>query len=145
MYSKNIKFIIIVACLLAFLVFTRASQTYNQYILLEFKYDKENFSLINKSLEQGNYPSPGIEKDYQINLISKEKNILYSSSFDPSLLYSDGGNESLEGGALILEQAVFYVSLPNFEEVRNVEIVKDNKTIFEEAIYDVGATNCRIK
>lgn len=139
MLLKIISIFLIVGMILV----VAASQVENSYVLLEFNYDNGNFSLISKSLESGNYPYSPIERTYGINLLSDSGN-LYSASFDPTLLYTDYGNETLEGGLLILNETTFYISVPNFEDIQDIQIVKDNIIVFEGDIHDVGATNCRI-
>lgn len=114
-----------------------------EYVLLQFKYSNGNFSLINKSLEKGYYPHEIYDRTYEFNLLSKNNENLYATTFEPSLLYSDGG-EQLDGGVLILDEAVFFVAMPNYKEINKVRIVKDNQTIFEEDIHDVGSSSCRI-
>lgn len=146
MNCKNIdKILVFVIFTVIFIAFSQAVQVQKEYILLEFKYENGNFSLVSKSIEKGNYPNPKIERAYQFNLLSDENKILYATSFDPSLLYSDYGNMELEGGIVILNKTNFFVSLPNYEETGSLQIVKDNKIIFEEGIYDVGAKKCRIR
>jgi len=130
MQYKNISLILIGIIILATIVGS-VQQKSNEYVLLSFSYDNGNFALINKSLETGSYPYSAVERDYTINLVSSSNLSLYSASFDPSLLYTDGGSEQLEGGLVSLNQAVFYAVLPNFENLKNVQIIKDNQVIFE--------------
>lgn len=128
--------------LIFFLVLSSSAQL-SEYVLLSFAYDNGNFVLLNKSLEYGSYPYTPVERDFRLSLISRDNSSLYSTSFDPSVLYSDSGNEIMEGGVVILNQSIFYAVLPNFEEINKVVIVKDNSIVFEEDIHDVGATSCR--
>lgn len=141
---KNISLILIAGIIISFLVLNSNAQTKNnEYVLLTFKYDNGNFSLLNKSLETGNYPASVSGRAYNISLLSQQ-NILYTTSFNPELLYSDEGNEVLSGGVIILNQTIFYVLLPNFQDLQNVSIVQGNSLVFEQDIHDVGATSCRI-
>jgi len=118
------------------------------YILLKINYENENFVLLSKSLEKGNYPTLNHDPDneYRINLVSDKGDLLYTNSFDPSSLYSDipSGNE-LEGGIIKLSKIEFYLIIPSDNEGDKVEILKDGESVFEEEVYDVGAKSCRVR
>lgn len=141
----NKKIYVLLVCMIVVLVASAYLEN-REYVLLEFYYDNGEISLINKSLEKGNFPTLNhdIGKDYTINLVA-DGLILYSSDFDPTLLYSDSFEEEMQGGVEELDEAVFFIMVPSIKEGKSVEILKDNKKILEEEIYNVGASSCRIK
>ena len=142
MLLKSISF----GLLFVLIVINLASSAYNnEYVLMEFEYTNGEFSLIDKSLEYGFAPQEGVQREYEFRLVSEMNETLNGVYFDPSLLYSDGGQEEIEGGILVLNETRFYVTMPNFFDLRAIEIIRDNNLIFREEVYDVGASSCRIK
>jgi len=125
-----------------------ASVIENKYVLLEFYYDRGEVSLIGKSLETGEIPviEHEIEKEYKIDLISTKDDVIYSFIFDPTKLFSDVEiNGNMEGGTLELEEARFYLAVPETKENKKIQVLKDNQVMLEEEVYDVGSSLCRIK
>lgn len=122
--------------------------TSQDVILIQFHYENGNFSIINKSLEQGISPTishkPGF--DYSIDLVSAREEQLYSFSFDPTILFSDEETENgLDGGAITLNETDFSVVIPSISEGEKVVLLKNGEKILEQEVYDVGASPCRIK
>ena len=119
----------------------------NEYILIEIQYDNGNFVLIDKSLEKGNFPTINhdLEQRYEVRLISDEEEVLFSNYFDPTILYSDGYEEEMEGGMIELDEARFFIITPNFKNAKKVEILEDKNKVFETEVYDVGSISCKIK
>ena len=118
-----------------------------EFILLHIKYENNQFSLIDKKLEKGFYPTLEHDKnlDYKIE-IKKDQTALYQNSLDPTLLFTDGFNgEEMHGGAIKIDEISFYLILPSLQEGKTIQITKDNQIVFQENIYDVGAHNCRIQ
>ena len=143
--AKNFFFLAVVA-VLGFQVI--AAQVQQRFVLLELKYDNGEFTLINKTLEYGYYPTINhdAQKKYQLNLISETNETLYSNQFDPSKLYSDlQEGEELQGGVIELNDTRFFVISPDISKGDRVDIIKDNKTIFSTEVYNVGAVSCRVK
>jgi len=118
-----------------------------EYILLEINYKDNAFSLIDKSLEKGKFPTLNHEiEPYKVQLVDVDYNAIFSSTFDHTVLYSDGFvNDETEGGAKLLDETTFFLAIPSVREGQKIEILKDNIKVFEEEVYDVGATPCRIQ
>jgi hypothetical protein len=115
---------------------------------LEFSYSNDSITLLSKSLETGNYPEilHETELDYRLNLIADNGDNLYSRFFNnPTLLFTDFVDDGLEGGVVELTETTLLVAIPNYEESEKIEIFKGDEKIFEEGVYDVGATSCKIK
>jgi len=127
-----------------------SNRSVDEYILVEVYYDGEEFNLIEKSLEKGNYPTLAhkTEQEYEVNLIDKKGQILYYSSFNPLLLFSDNidaTGKEIEGGVILLDEANFFIITPSIKDAEKIEVLKDDEKIFEVDVYDVGATSCRVK
>lgn len=136
-------------CALFFVMIVSSQQPINEYIILHMNYNEGKFSIVGKSLEKGFYPdySHTTSSQYTLQLTS-EDGILYQNSFDPTLLYSEGAddNSDIEGGPVILDNADFALIIPSLPEGENVLIFDANgEKVFEEDIYNVGATSCRIR
>ena len=139
---------IFVLILLIAIFLSSAYEFKQEYILVELNYENGNFSFVNKSLEAGNYPtlSHTLEYDYEADLISDGGEVLYFNTFDPTLLHSEsGGEDGIEGGAIILNNSKLFILTPNFRNAEKIEILKQGEKIFAVEVYDVGATSCRIK
>ena len=153
--DKKIYFIFgIIFLILLIIIISADSNLKKEYIFLEISYKNGNFSLINKTLEKGYYPKAIIENyEYKVNVISDNRKVIYSTSFDPVLLFTDSfSNEIIEGGAMRLSETEFYIILPNLRTAEKTEILRigtgqngENEKVFEAEIYDVGAESCRIK
>ena len=154
--DKKIYFIfLIIFLILLILLMTISADSHlkKEYIFLEISYKNGNFSLINKTLEKGYYPKAIIDDyEYKVNIVSDRGEIIYSTAFDPILLFTDSfSNEIIEGGAIRLNETEFYVILPNLKTAEKAEILKiigqngESVKVFEVEIYDVGAESCRIK
>ena len=142
----NKKILFIVFIILLVLAVTGLER--EEYVLLEISYSNGEFTLINKTLETGNSPTLNHDtgKSYNLNLVSDTGDILYSLKFDPTLLYSDALiGEDMHGNAEILSEAEFFLAVPGIKGADKVEILKDNIKVFEEEVYNVGASSCRIK
>lgn len=147
MHKKILFFSIIILFSLIIIVFAQVNEEKREYILLELKYDNGSISLINKSLETGNYPEYNhyLNRSYDLRLLSLKGEIIYENSLNPTLIYSDAFEEFTEGGIVEIKETNFFVVVPSIKEGEKVEILKQGEKIFEEGIYDVGATPCRIK
>jgi len=143
--NKIIIFIfVILSLLLGAVIINSENNICNQdYISLELRYNGE-FSLVNKSLEKGCAPElnhiAGFR--YSYNLTGDNKS-LYSADFNPTLLYSDGFAEDIEGNVEEIQQD-FFILLPSPKEAEKVELYDNNTKILEIPVYDVGAASCRI-
>ncbi|MBT3405508.1 hypothetical protein HN832_00605 [archaeon] len=123
----------------------------SKYILVELEYNSNSisqFTLINKTLETGCYSeiiyNSQVEYNYQL---TTNKNSLYQSSFNPSLIFIDGqeeGETELTGGTIEPGTARIFLTLPP-ESGEVLEIYNQTDKIFETNIFDTGATSCRIK
>ncbi len=124
-----------------------ASLVEKEYLLLEMNYNAGEFELIEKTIEKGNYPEieHNLNHNYKARLISDTEEILFSVDFNPTLLYTDSFDGEMEGGLIELESNTFFIIAPNFRKANKVQILEENKKVFETGVYDVGATSCRIK
>tara|TARA_Y100000310_G_scaffold338126_1_gene426927 strand:+ start:994 stop:1428 length:435 start_codon:yes stop_codon:yes gene_type:complete len=143
----NKKFYLLLFMLLVFVVVLLVSAAVpREYILLEIYYDGD-FVLVNKSLESGFYPSINhdIDVPYEVKLMSEEDE-LYSNTFDHTILYSDAIiEENMDGKTELLDEINFFVVVPSVRDGEKVEILKDGVKVFEEEVYDVGATPCKVE
>ena len=143
-----VKKVLFLAVFFVFIFQVIAVQVQQRFVMLELKYDNGEFILINRTLESGYVPtiSHDTQKEYKINLISENNDVLYSNQFDPSKLYSDTQEgEELQGGIVELNDTSFFVISPDIPNGDRVVIIKDNKTIFTTEVYNVGAISCRVK
>ena len=142
------KIYLLIVLIVLLIILANAAIVENDYVLVELKYENGIFSLINKGLEKGSYPNPAHNsgKEYNINLLSDDKSVLYTLDFDPTLLFTDGTkNNEIYGGIIVLNETNFVLTIPSYEEGEKVEILKDNEKVFETDVYNIGAKNCRIK
>jgi hypothetical protein len=138
---------ILLFLIFGFVFIVGAPPVEREYVLMEMKFDNGQFVLKDKSLEKGNSPSINhiIDRKYVYNLKSKKEQILYEDSLDPSLLFSDNGEEELSGGIIEVDNIDFFLLVPSIVEGDKVEILKDGQKVFEERVFDVGAENCRVR
>ena len=112
-----------------------------QYLLIEMQYNNGNFSVLNKTLEEGCAPLMLSEKRYEY-VLSDAGEKVYSSGFNPSEIFVDNEEGS---DMLLLEDTRFFITAPSLINAENIEIYEAEKKVFEDKIYDVGATSCREK
>ncbi|MFH1358761.1 MAG: hypothetical protein ABIH37_02655 [archaeon] len=131
-----------------------ASFIEKEYVLIGIHYESnvegESFTRISRDLIQGYYPTlnQDLNKDYRVNLLSDDESIIYTNSFDPTQLYSDGVNEGdeLDGGIIKMENVDFYLVVPSNRNGDKVRILdSENNLVFEEEVYDVGKKECRVR
>lgn len=134
-----------------FILAVSAAASEKEYVLIEIAYESGTFNLINETLEKGNYPFIEHENNYGYNfyLVSDKKEIFFSGSFDPTLIFTDGlnisNNESFEGGAIELNESNFFIAVPNIKKAEKIEIFKNNEKIFEAELDFNPASSCRIR
>lgn len=151
MNKMKIKIITAVISIMLISTLVGAPFVEKDYILLDILYEDGKFTLLDKNLERGNHPTINhdLDKEYRINLISDKKDLLYTKSFDPRSLYSDGPTgpigKELRGGIIKLDKVEFFLIVPSNNEGEKVEILKDDEIVFEEEVYDVGAKPCRVR
>ena len=141
MNYKKFSLIILSGILIA--VFAMSALNEGDYTLLELKYENHNFSLVNISHYSGNPQEFSTAKDYEIRLIDYLENNIYSLNFDPANLYTDGGNEELDGGLVTLNSSLIYLVIPRYYETEKIIISREGNDIFGAEVYD-EASSCRI-
>ena len=151
---NNKIFLFLVVGLLILVGLISASFIEKEYVLIGIHYetsdDGESFTRISRDLIQGYYPTLNndLNKDYRVNLLSDDESIVYTNSFDPTQLYSDGVNEGdeLDGGIIKMENVDFYLVVPSNRNGDKVIILdSENNLVFEEEVYDVGEKECRVR
>lgn len=143
----NKKFFLILGAVFLILA-VGASLIEKEYILIEFYYQNGNFHIVNQTLEKGDYPINENEGDfeYEFVLSSDNNDLLYSNSFDPTIIFTDGSNgEYFGGGAIKLSETNFFVIAPNFNNAQKIKIFKDGQKIFEAGVDYNAAKSCRIR
>ena len=85
---------------------------------------------------------------YTLQVTALDDSIIYKNTFDPTLFYSEGADESLnvEGGPVFLDDVNFFLVIPSTPETMSVSFLDSNgKVLFNEEVYNVGASSCRIR
>ena len=101
----------------------------NEYYFMELFYANGEFDLVGWSVEKGKVPSVEheVDKEYELQLLSFEGEVLYSYLFgNPGLVFSDGEEE---GGVIEFDNRVFYVLVPKFEDAYGVRVVRGGEVI----------------
>jgi len=80
--------LLILTAITLLLVFTTASIMEQEYVYLEIYYKDGNFTLLNKTLEKGNYPTISHDPNFThtLNLLSGQGQGLYNYHFNPTII-----------------------------------------------------------
>ena len=116
------------------------------YVLLKLKYVVDGFEVLDKSIEEGCYSKFNYKEadDVSYKLV-KDENEFYEGSFNPALVFTDGGlGEEIEGEVVEVESGEFFLNVPYIKEVDDIEIYKGGEVKLKETIYNAGAASCRI-
>lgn len=150
-WSFRISLLVVVLCFLVIgsLIYFNKSQPSSlcnqSYILLDFKYTEGNFSLINKTLYEGCFPKNKYSDnlEYGYNLVTN--NYSYGKgSFNAGVIFIDNlEGSNLVGGVDSIKENIISLSVP-YTEADNIQILKEGVIIYENKIFDVNATSCRI-
>lgn len=145
---KRILFLLAILGISLAIIASEETQICNtNYVLIELEFNQGVFTLKDKSIETGCFSQIPSDPnwEYTYNLKKGGEN-LYSSSFNPELVYLDTEQSGeLTGEVIELQSGKLYLASPNVEESDSLEIYKEGQKIFETTIFDAGAKNCRIK
>lgn len=105
------------------------------YYMISFLYDG-SISVVDWSLEKGNYPSGQDNKEFKVKLYSIDGEELYSSSFaNPGMVFSDGVTG---GGVMEVEDISFFINIPNIAGSEGFEIMDGNgDVVFEMSVSEL--------
>lgn len=133
----------VLAISLIIILIINASSENSQYILFHVHYENNTFTIINKTIESGNFNQQIEDKDYKFVLLLNN-NTLYQTYFNPEFLFTDAeiNNETI-GSLIILNKTDFFISAPNLENIDKIQIINKDQILLEED-YSL-AKPCRIK
>ncbi|HLC73398.1 MAG TPA: hypothetical protein VJH20_02055 [Candidatus Nanoarchaeia archaeon] len=111
------------------------------YLLLELSYESRTVTLDGYTLENG-CPSGILKKgDFKVEVLQNNE-IVYTSSFDPSIIFTDiGGKDNMvSGGAKGIDKQKFYLNVPAVQQGqiqiynKNVPILKADFDVKQEVV-----------
>lgn len=133
--------------LLAFIIIIMVGISYgaeckdSKYILLDMVYEDGKLTLVDTSLNTGCGSGEIKGNDYRIDIDLNNK-IVYSSNFNPEIIYEDGpGNDEISGGAVKVVEKEVILTVPAYEDSKiriydsagNEIIDIDSEDIFKKA------------
>ena len=122
-------FIIILICLVMVQAAFALDCSKSKFYLLNFKYSNGAITFIDKTIEKGCPDNANFLNNYKIELV-KEGNIVYSSGFNPGLIYTDfGAGEEIIGGAKVINETEFSISVPYEEKFDKISVYKNQNEI----------------
>ena len=113
----------------------------DKVFILNAYYDNGKISINDVTIKNGYFPDRKIpvETDYQINIYSKEKMMLYTKNIDvPLYIYTDvivDGN--IKGNMIKLNQTDFALVLPYYESAGKITISKNSEEKASYSLYPV--------
>jgi hypothetical protein len=137
--------IILIILAIAFII--NATPIEEKHYLVEMKYEDGTFTIINKTILDGKISFINENNyDYKFNVVSANGEAVFETSFDPTLLFSDGlEGGQLVGGIVVLNKTNFYLELPLADSGEKLEISKEGTKIFESNLNENEATPCRVQ
>lgn len=131
------QFIFIIFIFLISLVIISGEE--NKVFILSAYYNNEEVTINDVTIKNGYAPDRKIlyESDYQINIYSKEKELIYAKTVEiPLLIYTDVITDGeVKGNLIKLNQTGFALVLPYYEEAGRITISKGSK---KEASYSLN-------
>ncbi|MBU1136680.1 MAG: M64 family metallopeptidase [Nanoarchaeota archaeon] len=102
-----------------------------KYYLIQGIYENNNITEITKkTLESGCVGTNG-NGEFKFNLISKDNKIIKTEEFNPEFIFTDAQGEEQINGEVLENKGDFYLKIPVIEELKSIEIKKENKKITE--------------
>lgn len=112
-----------------------------EYYLIHLLYDSGQISVVEKAIEQGCVNSNG-NGPYEYNLIFKDGSIRNVKGFNPELVFTDFQDieqEQIDGGS-IEYSGDFFLKIPLIEELKEIEILIQNKSLIEISLIETEKT-----
>ncbi len=147
MHKKILLTTGIIFLILAIALIINATSIEDKHYLVEISYEDGAFNIISKTILDGKASFINENNyDYKFNVFSNTGETVFETSFDPTLLFSDGIKDGeLVGEAIILNDTIFYLELPLADSGAKLEISKGGTKVFESNLNENEATPCRIQ
>ncbi len=119
----------------------------NKFYLVKAVYNstEDKIKILNKELVQG-CPGTNGFGDFNYSIILEDNSIALQDSFNPVLIFTDSQSESQEtiSGDVFESQKPFYLSIPQIEKAKSLQIQNNDHVIGEIKLNDLGSRPCRI-
>ncbi|MFA6023046.1 MAG: hypothetical protein WC781_03085 [Candidatus Pacearchaeota archaeon] len=113
------------------------------YYLIEGKYQLNQITILDKTLETGCIGSSG-SGGFNYNVILDNNNS-FNGEFNPELIFTDAqsANETQINGEIYQSDKEFFLKIPIVSNSKTLEILKDSQKLSEINLQDMGARPCK--
>lgn len=132
----------IISMLLILLFIAPAIAESGKVFILNFHYEDNELTFIDKTIKYGHYPDRKIQpqEGHTLNIINRNNIVLYSFRFEiPDKAFTDiiKDNKTM-GGVIVLDKTDFSIVVPYFDDVYKINIYNERDRITLSIIIKEG-------